>query len=150
MPLCLDTEHISDYGFTVKINELCWGDTSWEAVVKMGFKEIWSSHWPPLTLSGDPLKSNSQPINYCGVAFLHLSFLTSNKLLDLTLSDITERHVDCKAMKTERWPKGSNFIICNSSVQISETHIATWTWEKLSMKGYYSYLPAYPPLFYLA
>lgn len=38
-----------------------------EAVVKM---EIWNSLF---TLALDSLKTNFQPINYCGVVFLHLS-----------------------------------------------------------------------------
>lgn len=40
-----------------------------EAVVKMGYMEIWSL----FTLRWESLKTNFQPINYRGVAFLHLS-----------------------------------------------------------------------------
>lgn len=119
MPLCLDTEHISDYGFTVKINELHWGDTGWQK--RLWWK--WAS-WRSGTVFSHYLGILSRPIfNHSIIAvwrFCISLHLTSNTLLDLTLSDITERHVGYRVMKIKRWPEGSDLIICGSSVQISE------------------------------
>lgn len=122
MPLCLDTEHISDYGFTVKINELHWGDTSWQE--RLWWK--WAS-WRSGTVIGlfsHSLGILSRPIfNQSVIVVSHFCIslhLTGNKLLDLALSDMTERHVYYGVMKIKRWHEGSDLIICVCKVQVSE------------------------------
>lgn len=119
MPLCLDTEHISDYGFIVKINELHRGDASWQE--RLWWK--WAS-WRSGTVFSHYRRILSRTIfKQSIIALWHFCIslhLTSNKLLDLTSSDMTERRVDFRVMKIKRWREGGDLIICISSAQISE------------------------------
>lgn len=106
MPLCLDTARISDYGFTVKINELQRRDTGWQegAVSKMGFIEIWQLCLAFFALPWDSLRTNFQPINYHNLAF----WAPSRRLPDL--SDLTVSCVNYVVRKEEkkskRWTEG--------------------------------------------
>lgn len=84
MPLCLDTEHISDYGFRVKINELQGGgDRGWQE--RLWWKWAWwwsrrfSSHY--FGILSRPIFSQSIIVVWLSYISLHL---TSNKLSDLT------------------------------------------------------------------
>lgn len=111
VPLCLDTEHISDYGFTVKINEPHRGDARWQE--RPWWK--WAS-WrfgTAIGLFSHSLWILSRPIfNQSIIIVWHFCIsrhVTGNKLLDLASSDMTERRVYYRVLKSKKVTQGRWF-----------------------------------------
>lgn len=80
-----------------------------EAVVKMGFMEIWNSIFTLPWILSRSIFNQSIITKWC---FCVLLLLTSNKL-----SDLTARHSDYRVMGTKGWHKGRDLITRISSVQ---------------------------------